>query len=361
MCVNGGIKMFTKAIDFLLENACVSIRYNIHRDFLKTPITDVEMQLMQNEILNQINVKKLIATKNEDGWLGEGLHGGSAIEGCVFSLLRLGVERENEHLQKARQALANPEISSKNKNYFAGGDALDADERGGNKAIMAAILSALGESENHPIIKEEIDLSLSHFKGALSHKSVDDFTIKGKQYRYYKSQARFPGANHIGCLARTQSWKTPENLQMVRESVKHCYTLLNDFHEGITFRKPKEYGGSFVGPFNFGWYALNGVDIETFHRIVNDPYKFEFGFWLARISGLPEWAKQTTQSYDTLSELIESDTLMDIIPDKALKGFRHISAIEPNWRSKTAAKCDVTYAVLRACWVNDIMKSDSYR
>ena len=72
--------MFTKAIDFLLENACVSIRYNIHRDFLKTPITDTEMQLMQSEILNQINVINLIATKNEDGWLGDGLHGGSAIE-----------------------------------------------------------------------------------------------------------------------------------------------------------------------------------------------------------------------------------------------------------------------------------------
>jgi hypothetical protein len=148
---------------------------------------------------------------------------------------------------------------------------------------------------------------------------------------------------------------------MVRDSVKHCYTLIKDFHEGIIFRKPKEYGGSFVGPFNFGWYALNGVNIEAFHRIVNDPYKFEFGFWLARLTGLPEWIKQTTQSYDTLSELIESDTLMDIIPDKALKGFRHISGIEPNWRNKTAVKCDVTYAVLRACWVNDVMKSDSYR
>jgi len=357
-----GTIMFSKPINFLLDNACIFIKYNIHRDFLKTPTADPVMQAMQNEILNQDSVKKIFAMQNEDGWFGNGLHGGvPAIEGCVFSLLRMGVERENIRLQKARQALATPEISSRNKSYFAGGDALDADERGGNKSIMAAILLALGESEEHPIIKEQIDLSLSHFKGALSHNSVDDFTVKGKQHRYYKPKARFPGANHIGCLARTQSWKTPENVQMVRDSVKHCYALMKDFQESITFRKPKEFGGSFVGPFNFDWNTLTGVDISAFHRIVNDPYKFEFGFWLAKISGLPEWAVQTTQSYETLSELLESDTLMDIIPDKALKGFRHISGIEPSWRNKTAVKCDITYAVLRACQVNEIVKTDSYR
>lgn len=354
--------MINKTVDFLLDNACIFIKYNIHNDFLKTPTTDPVMEAMQNEILKHESVQKIFAMQNGDGWIGNGLHGGiPAIEGCVFTLLRLGVERDNEHLQKARQALATPEISSRNNNHFAGGDALDADERGGNKAIMAALLSVLGESEKHPIIKAEIDLSLSHFRGALSHNSLDDFTITGKQHRYYKPKARFPGANHISCLARTQSWKTPENVQMVRDSVKHCYRLMRDFQGSITFRKPKEFGRSFVGPFNFGWYALGGVDLSTFHRIVNDPHKFEFGFWLARISGLPQWAIQTTQSYDTLLELVESDKLMDIIPDKALKGFRHISGIEPNWRNKTAVKCDVTYAVLRACQMSEIIKTDSYR
>ena len=58
------------------------------------------MQAMQNEILNHDSVQKIFAMQNGDGWFGNGLHGG------------------------------------------------------GNKAIIAAILSVLGESEEHPIVKE---------------------------------------------------------------------------------------------------------------------------------------------------------------------------------------------------------------
>lgn len=45
-------------IDFLLENACASIRYLVHRDMLKTPIDEPFMKEIQTEILKQANVQK---------------------------------------------------------------------------------------------------------------------------------------------------------------------------------------------------------------------------------------------------------------------------------------------------------------
>jgi hypothetical protein len=42
--------------------------------------------------------------------------------------------------------------------------------------------------------------------------------------------------------------------------------------------------------------------------------------------------------------------LMDMMNDKTLEGFWHISGRESSWRNKTAVKCDLTFAVLKACW-----------
>lgn len=49
---------FQKHIDFLLENACPSIRYLVHRDMLKIPKDEPIMKDLQSEILQQPNVQK---------------------------------------------------------------------------------------------------------------------------------------------------------------------------------------------------------------------------------------------------------------------------------------------------------------
>lgn len=42
---------YQRLIEFLLENAGVSIRYRVKRDILNVPITDGEMQKLQAKIL----------------------------------------------------------------------------------------------------------------------------------------------------------------------------------------------------------------------------------------------------------------------------------------------------------------------
>lgn len=68
------------------------------------------------------------------------------------------------------------------------------------------------------------------------------------------------------------------------------------------------------------------------------------------VSGVPDWVRQSTQTYELLADWLDKDVLMDRISDKSLKAFRQVMGKEPSWRKKNAAKCDLTYAVLRACW-----------
>ena len=48
---------------------------------------------------------------------------------------------------------------------------------------------------------------IQDLSAVLDYTSVDDFSVKGKNKRYYKPNALFPGANHIGLLENTQSWR----------------------------------------------------------------------------------------------------------------------------------------------------------
>lgn len=342
---------FKSNIDFLLKNACPSIRYLVYRDMLETPTDEPFMKELQTEILQQTNVKRHLAAQNPDGWLGHELHGIDGMDCHLGGLLNAGIEIDSPYIQQAITALTTPEIASQHKNWFHGGGALDADGRGGNRAVTADILAWVKYSEDYPVLSDEISLSFKHLSAALNYTSVDDFSIKGKSKRYYKPKALFPGANHIGLLANTQSWRTEENMKIAKSAVKHAYELLKDFDEHITFRKPKEYGSGFVGPFNYNWGALKPVtENELQKHILENPYKFCFGFWLSAVTRVPDWVRQSTQTYELLAHLLEEDIFMDMIPEQALNGFRHIIGREPSWRKKTAVKCDVMFAILNACW-----------
>ena len=341
---------FQKHIDFLLENACTGIRYLVHKDMLKTPTEEPFMKEMYEKILQQANVQKRLAAQHSDGWFGKGIHGCEDMDNHISALLNIGIEPSSPYIQRAIEALTTPEIASQHKNWFIGGDALDAEGRGGNHAIIAQILSWVGYSEDYTIMAEQIALAQEHLFAVLDYTSPDDFSVKMKNYRCYKPNARFPGANHISLLNATQGWRVGNNMETAKAAVKHGYELMKDFDEYITYRKPKEFGNGVVGPFNFNWQALRPVDENDLRKIMESSYNYQFGFWLGAVSGVPDWVRQNTQTYEVLAHILDEDTFMDMIPEKALNAFREIMGREPNWRKKASVKCDVMFAILNACW-----------
>ena len=339
---------FQKQVDFLLEYACPSIKYFVHRDMLDTPVDEPFMIALQNEILAQTNTQKHLSAQHPDGWFGHELHGIDGMDCHIGGLLNLGVEASHPAIQKAVTALLTPEIASTHKNWFRGGAALDAEGRGGDRAIVANILAMTNASEDIPIYAEELTLAFEHLAAVLEYNSVDDFSIRGKNERYYKPKVRFPGANHIGILAATQGWRTKENMNTAKAAVKRAYEIMKDIDEYITFKKTAEFGGGFVGPFNYNWQALTPLTGEQIVGIMNSSYNFQFAFWLGAISSVPDWVKQHNDTYEVLADMLDRGVIFNQIPESALKAFKQVLGKEPNYRKKYAAECDVTYAVLKA-------------
>ena len=258
---------FQKQIDFLLEHACPSIKYLVHRDMLNVSMNEPFMVALQNEILAQTNTQKHLSAQHPDGWFGHELHGIDGMDCHIGSLLNLGVEASNPAIQKAVTALLTPEIASTHKNWFRGGAALDAEGRGGDRAIVANILAMTKSPEDIPVFAEQLSLAFEHLSAVLQYDSIDDFSIKGKNERYYKPYAKFPGANHIGILAATQGWRTDDNMITAKTAVKHAYEIMKDVDEYITFKKPSAFGGGFVGPFNYNWQALKPAILRFKRRL----------------------------------------------------------------------------------------------
>lgn len=215
-----------KTIDFLLEYACPSIKYLVYRDMLNTSVDEPFMVALQNEVLTQTNTQKHLSAQQSDGWFGHELHGIDGMDCHISGLLNLGVEASNPAIQKAVTALLTPEIASAHKNWFRGGAALDAEGRGGDRAIVANILAMAQAPEEILVYAEELSLAFDHLSAVLKYKSVDDFSIRGKNERYYKPKAKFPGSNHMGILAAAQAWRTEENMKTAKAAVKHAYEIM---------------------------------------------------------------------------------------------------------------------------------------
>lgn len=341
---------FRHQIDFLLAHACPGIRYLVQRDLLGISADEPHMKALQSEILLQPNTLRLLSAQHPDGWFGHELHGVDGMDCLIGGLLNLGVEADHPAIRKTVTALLTPEIASAHKNWFRGGAALDAGGRGGDRAVTANILAMTKAPEDTPVYADELALAYEHLMAVTGYRSVDDFTIRGKNERYYKPDARFPGANHIGILAAAQGWRTDDAMQNAKTAAKRAYEIMKDVDEFITFKKPAEFGGGFVGPFNYNWQALSPMTEEQIVGIMNSPNSFSFAFWLGAVSGVPDWVRQHNGTYEVLAGMMERDALSDNLPDSALTAFRKVSGKEPSYRKKHAARCDLLYAVLRAVW-----------
>ncbi len=120
---------FQRQIDFLLENACAGIRYQVYRDMLGRSAQEPFMRKLQEEVLGQPNVQRHLEAQHPDGWFGHELHGINGMDCHIRGLLNLGVEAAHPCMQRAAAALVTPDIAKQHKNWFRGGEALDADGR----------------------------------------------------------------------------------------------------------------------------------------------------------------------------------------------------------------------------------------
>lgn len=340
---------YQNLIDFLLENAPSNILYRVKKEILQERTDSPEMISLQSQILNLPKVKKAFTCQRDNGFFGSVLHGVyfDGFDSTVELLKKNGVEVTDPHMVKAREALAHWADYEKD-HFYKAGNAMDEHGRGGFRAIWAEQLIELGADESLPQITEQIAMALTAFRGALEYSSPDDFskkaTFRGEPCRYYIKGATFPAANHIRILEKTLSWRTEENLSMVKRSFAHCKEIMKDYHDGIIYVNC----GHFVGPFNYNWNApKERISIRDFDAHPIDFAWFMKGLGSASIS-YPVFDNDNPYFVESLIAMIEDEHFIDSINDEQLRMFKNYASIAPSWRKKESMACDLYFPILLA-------------
>lgn len=346
---------YNQILNFVLANASPNILYRVKKEILQERTDSPAMLSLQSQILNLPKVKKAFACQREDGFFGSVIHGVyfEGFDSTVDLLKRNGLELTDPRMLKAREALTDWKDYEKD-HFYKAGNAMDEHGRGGFRAIWAEQLVELGADESLPQITEQIQIALNAFCGALEYSSPDDFskkaTFRGEPCRYYIKGATFPAANHIRILEKTLSWRTEDNLAMVKCSFAHCKEIMKDYHDGIIYVNC----GHFVGPFNYNWNApKEKISIRDFDTHPIDFAWFMKGLGSASIS-YPVFDNDNPYFVESLTAMIKDENFIDSISDEQLRMFKNYASIAPSWRKKESIACDLYFPILLALSKEDI-------
>jgi hypothetical protein len=306
----GLIVRLNQIIDRLLQTGDVSIQYRVKREILGLSRGTAEMCELQAQIAETRKVTEVRSWPRElaggEGRIGTELHGATGFDFGLEILLERGLETTHPILTAARDALVRPgdEYQDVPPGYSVL-LAIDRAGRGGLRTMRAWLLALLG-AEGEPIVAEETESALFHFRGLARLQSLDEvstpYTGSRKNYagfRVYRQGARFPGGWHHRLLAETSMWRTKGTLVLVANAFNNAAT-----HFPIPPQILRR-GSHYVGPGNIRWECLDWSDIRRLPEL-------EFYFWLRHIveigklevvSKVPLFRRQVKQ----LRGLIEDD------------------------------------------------------
>ncbi|RGG67649.1 hypothetical protein DWW96_03060 [Eubacterium sp. AF17-7] len=339
------MKIYNDLIEFILEYGSANLRYRVYKEILGEPCDSDKMMQLQEEILKLPKVKKAFSVQKESGFLGNVIHGiyFDGFDSTVNLLKRNGVELTNPNMQRAKDSLLNWTDYEKD-HFYKGGNFMDEYGRGGFRAIIADLLVELGCDENEPMIQTQINYALEHFEGALLHTSIDDFTrpvrFQGKNVRYYIKDCKFPAANHVQILSKTSSWRSEENIEMVRRSYEHCKKIASEY-DGFIYINC----GYLLGPFNHNWKS--GI-IDDVHAFDSNP--IDFAWWMRSLASATETKPITYEPTSGIGQgildWIFSDDLLSELTDEHIRLFKKFASLEPAWRKKESMLCDIYFPIV---------------
>ncbi len=326
-------------IDFLMNNACPSIRFRVLKEILNMSFDSDEMVYFQGQILQDEAVKAILDKQQPNGWIGREFHGDDGVETYIRLLHEKGVNTENKAFLKALNSIRGEDTSFADS-FLRVGRILDEKCLGGSYLLRAVLFAYVG-MENEGFVQEQIQNSLSAFRSVLNICSFDEIADKYKDKLVFKPGVRFPCIYDLRLLAFTHTWRTDETLSMVSASINRLVEL-----SPIPYIHVKEKS-QLIAP---AAVFMNDFKIELDE--LNDKSWFvwlhlaELISRLGVIKSLPHWSDQV----DTLADMLERDN------GKFIKPLKHYYftkwspytglALENSWRNPSNRICDLTFRSL---------------
>ncbi len=210
-------------VDRLLASACPAIQYRIRKEILHQSPDLPEMVELQDQILQDEAVQKVLNSQSPDGWLAWTFHGYNSMEAGIRLLCEKGVEANQPVLARALLALEKY-TDRPERGLGKVGKVLDDLGFGGAGTIRACLFAHAGKEEIL-LVQKQIEQALQVFSTAVQVKSL------GSLYESYRGKfifcegACWPSIYHLRLLDMSQSWRTPENCEMIVKSIRRIVRL----------------------------------------------------------------------------------------------------------------------------------------
>jgi len=207
----------------LLDKACPSIRYRMRSEILGEAASSPGMKQIQNEILKDAWVQKVIHWQQADGWIGRDFHGENSMETGIRVLCEKGVEKTHPVIAKAMKVLSTKD-ERLNRGIGKAGIALDEQNLGGTQIIQATVFAYAG-IENSVFVQDQIQKAVDSFQTLAGTQSIQELITTHKGKMVFKPGIVWPSIYHLRLLAFTQSWRTRENLVKIAEGIRQFVNL----------------------------------------------------------------------------------------------------------------------------------------
>ena len=350
-----------KMIDFLLANANPSIKARIKSEILNKLSKD-ESDLYQRQIMQEKIINHIIAHQKENGWIGEGLHGGIdksgksvSQEGAVKYLAEKAIQKDTPLLKNAITAFLNTPLN--NPCYGTRGHIYDEFSYAafGMNIINCACIARAGYDDIIDITPQ-IQLSLDSFKRVLEVDSVFDISrpIRKGKLRVFNENEKWPCRYHHDILAHTNTWKNEVNIKILADSF--IKMMKRDNKELIGYVPAVWLGNHAVGA--LGGYPSQGLTIKSTcllpspisipYRDKPEYYNLEYIEWMARC-GVVKYIPELQQAVGEIENSIDDNGICILpIHDEIFTGWGPYAGLqlEIDWKSKIRRDCDITFRAL---------------
>ncbi len=211
-------------IESLIQSACPSIAYRIKKEILNEDVNSPDMMALQESILRDPEVTRILSLQGEDGWLGGTFHGRDEPESGIRFLMEKGVKSSHPAVQRALDAIEHRGEAFDRGCMERVGKPLDAWRLGGSK-LMRACVFAYAKREEHPFVREGVREALDVFGYVCNTACIEDIYEPYKGINVFRPGVMWPCVYHLRLLAHTVGWRTRENQAMLSRAVARLAEL----------------------------------------------------------------------------------------------------------------------------------------
>lgn len=361
-----------KSIDFLLENAGPIIQYRLRKEILNNISVADEENLLEH-IYQTPQFKLLESYVKPNGYIGRGMHSWDNWRGIKLHetplhdgetaarlLSYYAIPKSHPIVSNYVAAMRNEDILHKEFSYIPP-EIPRFEQRfnglnNGNSlmALMYTMQAMLGYGDDYDNLREFQEISLKGFRRVLEISSLNEITkfqenSKRKyNYPYIEADEYFPDSYTLAMLAYTIGWRTDENLKMLADSINHINTIMkpeNNMHIHIN--------GKFIGP----CFALIRP-FRPFKPDIIDSILYRRPLTEIAMLGIGKNVGVIRDSIDNLEEALSDDGIfrlnLKLLHNKRYSPMNieyptsYVDVrLEPDYKSKKALLCDLTFWALQ--------------